>query len=81
MSETRRLRDRALDHPVRRQISAMLSGKELSTEEVAARLDGPTCENVASHLKVLGEVGLVKRMGGLWWRPSRRQGARGRGAD
>lgn len=68
MSEVRRLRDRALDHPLRREMSAMLCEEELTTAEMTDRLGGPTFANVAYHLRVLERVELVERVGGVYRR-------------
>jgi DNA-binding transcriptional ArsR family regulator len=68
MSERLKRRARALDNPIRRRISALLVGKEMTTEEVAAQVDGGSWENVAYHLRKLEEAELVERIGGLWRR-------------
>jgi DNA-binding transcriptional ArsR family regulator len=68
VSDRLKRRARALDNPIRRRISALLVGKELATEDVTAQVDGGDWKNVSYHLRVLEEVGLVERIGGLWRR-------------
>jgi hypothetical protein len=57
-----------MDSPLRRRMSAMLCGVELTTEDVTELLAGPTWHNVAYHLRVLEDAGMVERIGGMWRR-------------
>lgn len=67
MRSKREKRDRALDNPLRRRMSAMLCGEELTSEDVAMRVDGDLA-NTVYHLRVLEDAGLIERIGGVWRR-------------
>jgi DNA-binding MarR family transcriptional regulator len=67
MKDRRRLADRALDVPLRRDMSAMLCAEELTSEDVAERV-GRDLANTVYHLRVLEDAGLIERIGGVWRR-------------
>ncbi|MEA2492889.1 MAG: hypothetical protein QOJ29_800 [Thermoleophilaceae bacterium] len=50
---------KALNHPVRRQVMAMLDEGVASSKELAARL-GLTIPNVSYHVGILRDLGLIK---------------------
>ena len=50
---------RALNHPVRRRILAMIDEGEASSKELASRLELPV-PNVSYHVGILRDLGLIK---------------------